>query len=81
LPEKPWALTGNKEERRNIINSLYLDPDKLEELNHRLHKKYEEIKAKETMAENYLTDDAEIVVAAFGMTARIAQEAVWIWRE
>jgi len=76
LPEKPWALTGKEGRKKNIISSLYLEPDKLEQLNHKLQKKYTEIKEKETRAENYRTEDADIVVAAYGMPARIAKEAV-----
>ncbi len=77
LPDKPWAARGKKGRRsRNVINSLYLDSEKLEQLNLSLQKKYRLIAERETRAETYLTEDAQIVVAAYGMTARICKEAV-----
>ncbi|MDD2401089.1 MAG: 3-methyl-2-oxobutanoate dehydrogenase subunit VorB [Clostridia bacterium] len=80
--DKSWATTGkNGRKKSNIVNSLYLKPEELEVHNRELEKKYLEIKSKETMAESYLTKDAEIVVAAYGMTARIAKSAVDMARE
>ncbi|MCR4441549.1 MAG: 3-methyl-2-oxobutanoate dehydrogenase subunit VorB [Peptococcaceae bacterium] len=76
LPAKPWALTGKKGRPRNIINSLNLDPEKLEMHNRKLERRYQEIKERETKAESYLTDDAEIVVAAYGIVARVSKAAV-----
>jgi len=76
IQAKPWALTGKKGRARNIINSLNLDPEKLEMHNRKLEKRYQEIKERETRAERYLTDDAEIVVAAYGIVARVCKAAV-----
>ena len=76
-PEKPWATTGTKMQRQhNIINSLYLKPDELEKGNFARYEKYETVKQNETMYEEYLTDDAEIVIAAFGIAARVSRNAV-----
>lgn len=75
--EKPWATTGHKNQRKhNIVNSLYLQPDVLQTSVVDRFKRYDEIKANETDAESYLTDDAEIVVTAYGATARVAKSAV-----
>ena len=80
--QKPWATTGTREERKpNIVNSLYLDPEELEEHNYSLLSKYETIEAKERLYEQYLTSDADIVLVAFGTTARIAKAAVKQARE
>jgi len=77
LPEKPWAATGTKGGRpKNILNSLYIQPDELEAIVRDRYKKYEIIKQKESCVERYMLDDAEIVIAAFGTTARIAKNAV-----
>lgn len=77
LPEKPWALTGHKGERaRNVVNSLYIAPEVLERLNIERFERYAAIQAAEQLAENYLVDDADIVLVAFGATARIARTAV-----
>lgn len=80
--DRSWATTGKgTREHTNIVNSLYLNPEELELHNRKLEKKYQTIMGKETMAESYLTDDAEIVIAAYGMTARIAKATVEMARE
>lgn len=76
-PAKPWACTGHKNEREhNIINSLYLVPEELERSNIERFERYEEVKKNLTLYDTYLTEDAEIVVTAFGASARIARSAV-----
>lgn len=68
--EKPWATTGHQNKRpHNIVNSLYLDPNELEQKVVERFKRYEIIKEKEPMAEEYLVDDADIVLVSFGATA------------
>ena len=75
--EKPWATTGTKLERKhNIVNSLSLDPEKLEELNFERYDRYAEIEKNETMYEEYMMDDAEICVVAFGIAARVSKNAI-----
>ncbi|MBR2489553.1 MAG: 3-methyl-2-oxobutanoate dehydrogenase subunit VorB, partial [Clostridia bacterium] len=76
-PEKPWATTGTKMEREhNLVNSLFLSPEKLEEENFKRFERYEIIKENETMYEEYMMDDAEICIAAFGIAARVAKNAI-----
>ncbi len=76
-PEKPWALTGHGGKReRNIVNSLHLDPAVLEDTNRERFARYEAIRANEQRAEELLTDDADIVVVAFGASSRVARSAV-----
>ena len=75
--EKPWALTGtNCERKHNVVNSLYLKPDELEKKNFERFEKYAEIERTEAMWEDYMMDDAEICVVAFGIASRIAKNAV-----
>lgn len=75
--DKPWATTGTGMEREhNIINSLYLVPDILEQKNIERYKKYELIKETEAQAEEYMVDDADIVIVAFGIAARVSKNAV-----
>ncbi len=57
-------------------STLYIEPEALEELNVRLQKRYAEIKEKETMFEAYHTEDAEIIVYAYGTVARIVKSAI-----
>ena len=82
FPEKPWATDGHKDKREhNIANSLYLVAEELEQMNIERFKRYEQIKATEQLSEQFLCDDAEIVVVAFGASARIARSAVRTARE
>ena len=76
-PEKPWATVGTKLEREhNIVNSLFLAPEELEKFNFDRYERYKYIEENETMYEEYLVEDADIVVAAFGIAARVARSAV-----
>ena len=76
-PEKPWAVTGTGMARKhNIVNSLYLSPAELERTNNERFSRYADIEAKEAMWEEYLTEDADVVVTAFGIAARVSKNAV-----
>ena len=82
LEPKTWATTGTKGERaHNIVNSLYLEASELEQNNHKLQAKYERIEKNETKYESLMVEDAEIVLVAYGTTARIAKNAVLKLRE
>ena len=82
LPDKPWATTGHNNEREhNIVNSLYLQAADLERLNNERYERYEKIKQTEQRAETFMTEDADIVIVAFGASARIARSAVVTARE
>lgn len=74
--DKPWATNGCQGREPNIVNTLHLSADYLEERNHHLQKKYDEIVSREKRAESFLTEDADLVVVAFGLMARIAKRAV-----
>jgi 2-oxoglutarate ferredoxin oxidoreductase subunit alpha len=76
LPEKPWATTGKGERKRNIINSLYMDPVECEQHNIKLREKYDKIAQQEVMYESYFTEDAELVLVAYGASSRIAQGVI-----
>lgn len=75
--EKPWALTGTKMARkRNVVTSLYLQPEELEKLNIERYERYRVIEKKEPMFERFHMDDAEICVVAYGITSRVSKNAV-----
>ena len=75
--EKPWALTGTKCEREhNIVNSLYLKPDELEVKNFQRYERYKLVEENEPMWEEYMMEDAEYCVVAFGIASRVAKNAV-----
>jgi len=84
LQEKTWAATGHKatvEAPRAIINSLYIDPVVLEQHCLKLQAKYDAIEAAECRWQEELVEDAEIVIVAYGTTARIARSAMRKCRE
>lgn len=82
IPPKPWATTGKTKDReRNIITSLHIQPEKMEEINLHLQKKYRTIMDNEVRYELVETDDAEYLIVAYGLVARIAHRAVEIARE
>lgn len=76
LPEKTWALTGCKGREPNVLKSLYMGEGELEMRNNLLQKKYGTMKKKEVRYDAVDTDDAELIVVAFGIAARIALSAV-----
>ena len=81
VAECPWAASGRKAGRKpNIITSLELDPAKMEERNLSLQAKYQQIEANEVRYEEFLCDDAEYLLIAFGSAARICQKTVEIAR-
>jgi len=76
LPEKDWILNGCKDRPPRVIKSLYMGDGELEMKSNLLQKKYKAMKNKETLFESRYTDDAEIIVVAFGIVARIALSSV-----
>jgi len=82
IPPKPWATTGKPATReRNVVTSLHIQPEKMEEINLRLQEKYRMIREKEVRFEGLDTDDADVVIVAYGLVARIAHRASQIARE
>ncbi len=80
MPQKDWALTGNEGRDKRLLKSLYLADGELTEQNWKLAKKYARM-AKEVRFEEYETDDAEMVLVAFGSVGRIIKTSVDILRE
>ena len=81
LPKKEWALTGRGDGPSRFLASLVLDPQRMENHNWNLFRKYEEITQNETRFETYCVEDAEIIAVAYGTTARIAKGAIHQLRE
>lgn len=76
-PEKPWATTGTDMKRKhNIVNSLYLQAADLERNNIERYQRYDEIIKNEPMYEEFMTEDADIILAAFGIAARVCKNAI-----
>lgn len=81
VEECPWAANGRRRNRGpNIITSLYLRSEEMEVVNLRLQSKYAQIEAEEVRFEEYMLEDAEYAIMAFGSAARIAKKAIEIAR-
>ena len=80
--EKPWALTGTEGKRpHNVVNSLYLKPEELEVKNFERYARYKLVEENEPMWEEYMMEDAEVCVVAFGIASRVAKNAIVAARE
>lgn len=74
--DNSWATAGTAQTRKNLVTSIVLDFDQLEELNIRLQEKYKQIEENETDCEQIQTDDADIILIAYGISSRIAKTAM-----
>jgi 2-oxoisovalerate ferredoxin oxidoreductase alpha subunit len=79
-PEKPWAVKGTPETRKNLVSSIFLEPDDLEAHVRKLEAKYKRAQQEEPRWELYNTDDAEILLVGYGITSRILRSAVELAR-
>ena len=75
-PEKPWAVKGTADTRQNMVSSIYLESDDLEEHQRRMEAKYIRARQAETRCEEYRTEDADLIVVGFGIVSRILRSAV-----
>ncbi len=75
-PAHPWALTGARGRKKNIITSLFLVPEDLERENLKLQKIIRKIEANEVRYAEYMMEDADVVVVAYGTSGRIVQTAI-----
>lgn len=77
-----WATVGKQPDReRNVITSLHIQPDKMEEINIHLQKKYKEVEKNETRVELTDCEDADYIIVAYGLVARICKKAAQLGRE
>ena len=82
VPEKTWATNGmGGKRKKNVVNSLFIDPNELENSVVERYKRYAEIEKNEVKYEEFMTEDADIVIVAFGITARICKSAILAARE
>lgn len=80
--DKSWAACGHENKRpHNIVNSLYIEAKDLEKTILERYERYDAIKANEQRAESYLTEDADIVIVAYGASSRVSRSAVDMARE
>jgi 2-oxoglutarate ferredoxin oxidoreductase subunit alpha len=81
LPTKDWTLTGAEGRKARLIKTLDLNPVTLEQHNLKIYRKIQEMIKNEVRVENYMTDDAEVIIAAYGTVSRIAKTAIQILRK
>jgi 2-oxoglutarate ferredoxin oxidoreductase subunit alpha len=79
LPPKGWSLTGASGRKPNLVKSLYLKEGEMEKHNWKLFEKYQSMK-KEIRYEVSQVDDAELIVVAFGTSARVSKSAIRLAR-
>jgi len=75
-PEKEWAVKGTAESKKNLISSIVLEPDALEQHVRKLEAKYMLCQELESRHENYLTEDADVLLVGFGIVSRVLRTAV-----
>ncbi|AEG17234.1 3-methyl-2-oxobutanoate dehydrogenase subunit VorB [Methanobacterium paludis] len=71
-----WAVCGNAETKKNLVTSIFLNFDQLEDFNYRIQEKYAVMEENEVRFEEYQMEDAEIILVAYGISSRIARAAV-----
>jgi len=76
VPEKTWAVKGTPETRKNLVSSIYLEPDELEQHQRCMEAKYIQAQQSETLFEQYETDDAELLLIGYGIVSRVLRSAV-----
>ncbi len=75
-PDKPWAVKGTVDTRDNLICSIDLVPEEMEERVTKIHAKYKKCEENEIRFETYLADDAEILLVGYGVVSRVLRSAV-----
>jgi len=82
LPDKTsWSVEGTQETRKNLISSIRLEAEELEDHVRHLHGKYKKMEENEVRWEEYHTDDAEIILVGYGVVSRVLQGVVDAVRE
>lgn len=73
--KKDWAVMGTAD-TKNLINSIFLDPNELEKHNKKLQEKYRKMEEEEVRFKEIETEDANIVLIGYGITSRVLKTAV-----
>jgi pyruvate/2-oxoacid:ferredoxin oxidoreductase alpha subunit len=80
IPDKKWSVQGNAQTRQNLICSIYLDANSLEQHVRHLHRKYKQMERDETRWEEFHLEDADLVLVGYGVVSRILHGAVELAR-
>jgi pyruvate/2-oxoacid:ferredoxin oxidoreductase alpha subunit len=79
-PPAEWTVRGTAETRRNLICSIYLEPDLMERHVRKLEAKYQRAEREAVRAECWRTEDAEIVLVGYGIMGRVLKAVVELAR-
>jgi 2-oxoisovalerate ferredoxin oxidoreductase alpha subunit len=80
-PKTPeWAVDGTAATRANLITSIYLEPERMEQHVRKLEAKYKRAEREIVRWENYRTEDAELIFVGYGITSRILKSVVEMLR-
>lgn len=74
--EKNWAVRGTAETRKNLVTSIYLESDELEQHQRDMEEKYHQVQRAEIRHETYQTQDAEVLLVGYGITSRVLRSTV-----
>ena len=81
LQRKDWALYGDRESKKNLITSILMNTQLLEEHNRKLLAKYQDVEKNEVRFETMFTDDAELILVGYGIVSRLLQNVVEMLRD
>ncbi|MCU0646031.1 MAG: 3-methyl-2-oxobutanoate dehydrogenase subunit VorB, partial [bacterium] len=73
ISHKEWALYGDRESKKNLVSSILMNTQTLEEHNRKLMKKYQELEKKEVRYETMFEDDADLILVGYGIVSRLLQ--------
>ena len=76
-----WALTGAKGRKGHTVTSIYLEADEMEAYIEKIYKKYDEIERTEVRYEEYMTEDADVVLVGYGIVSRVLRSAIETLRQ
>jgi 2-oxoisovalerate ferredoxin oxidoreductase alpha subunit len=76
LPEKPWTVKGTAETRKNLVSSIFLEPDELEKHQDQMEAKYRQAQRDEARHDLYQAEGAEVLLVGYGIVSRMLRSAV-----
>jgi pyruvate/2-oxoacid:ferredoxin oxidoreductase alpha subunit len=79
-PEKPWAVRGTPETRNNLVTSIFLESDELEEHQRKMEAKYKKAAQLEAKHELYMGDDVDVLLVGYGIVSRVLRSTVELAR-
>ena len=80
VERRDWALYGDKESKDNLVSSIFMSTNGLEEHNRKLVTKYKTMEANEVRYQELKTDDADLILIGYGIVSRLLQSVTDILR-